>query len=136
MRRSSPPLHPRSDSALPPSLAKDELRVGWLDSESGSYGGWVHLKCWRVPNRVWLGLPDPARISDIAAFTRALLSMGGVLLSGLAALKPDEMRQLARFCSNSASCFSSSARFACSCFAWTTEQKGGNVSFRGSARRL
>ena len=27
-------------------IAKDELRVGWLNSESGTYGGWVRLGCW------------------------------------------------------------------------------------------
>ena len=26
-------------------IAKDELRVGWLNSETGSYGGWVHVGC-------------------------------------------------------------------------------------------
>ena len=28
-------------------IPKDELRVGWLNAESGTYGGWVHLRCWR-----------------------------------------------------------------------------------------
>ena len=38
------------------TIAKDELRVGSLDKESGKYGRFSHLQCWRVPSRVWLGL--------------------------------------------------------------------------------
>ena len=76
-------------------IAKGELRVGWLNSESGTYGGWVRLGCnpnpspsptpnptptpsqvrlgcWRVPNRVWLGLPNPDTCTERAAFERAL----------------------------------------------------------------
>ena len=74
-------------------IAKGELRVGWLNSESGTYGGWVRLGCWRVPNRVWLGLPNPDTCTERAAFERALRSMGAVLLSGLAELSSGEMRQ-------------------------------------------
>ena len=43
----------------------------------------MHLGCWRVPNRVWLGLPDPTKCSDVGAFQSALRGMGAVLLSGL-----------------------------------------------------
>ena len=75
-------------------IAKDELRVGWMNDETGTYGGWVHLRCWRVPNRVWLGLPDPAVCNDAAKFQKALRSMGGVLLSGLGELSSSEMRKL------------------------------------------
>ena len=64
------------------------------------YGGWVHLKCWRVPNRVWLGLPDPDRCNDVAAFAAALKRMGAVLLSGLAELSAAEGRKLAHYCMN------------------------------------
>ena len=83
-------------------ISKDELRVGWLNSESGTYGGWVHLGCWRVPNRVWLGLPDPIKCSDVGAFQSALRGMGSVLLSGLAELSGSEMRKLAHVCLNRA----------------------------------
>lgn len=79
-------------------IAKDELRVGWMNSETGTYGMWVHLKCWRVPNRVWLGLPDPNLCHDVRKFTAALKSMGAVLLSGLGELDASEMRSVASYC--------------------------------------
>ena len=60
----------------------------------------MRLGCWRVPNRVWLGLPNPDTCTERAAFERALRSMGAVLLSGLAELSSGEMRQLAHVCMN------------------------------------
>ena len=51
-----------------------------------------------MPNRVWLGLPDPAKCTDAAAFQAALRGMGAVLLSGLSELSSGEMRQLAHLC--------------------------------------
>lgn len=83
-------------------IEKDALRVGWMNSETGAYGGWVHLKCWRVPNRVWLGLPDPATCTDVSKFASALRSMGGVLLAGLAELSGGEMREVTRYCMDKA----------------------------------
>jgi hypothetical protein len=83
-------------------IEKDELRVGWMNMESGSYQNWVHLKCWRVPNRVWLGLPDPAKCQDVHVFAAALKCMGAVLLSGLGELSDGELRAVVRFCMNKA----------------------------------
>ena len=48
------------------AIDKGELRVGWLNSETGTYGGWVRLRCWRVPNRVWLGLPNPDKCREVS----------------------------------------------------------------------
>ena len=62
------------------SIAKDALRVGWMNSETGTYGGWVNLSCWRVPNRVWLGLPSPETSSE-AAITEAPRSMAAALIN-------------------------------------------------------
>ena len=33
-----------------------EIRIGTLDLYSGSYGRFVHIKCWRVPSKIWLGI--------------------------------------------------------------------------------
>jgi hypothetical protein len=44
-----------------------------MNKEAGSYGRWCHLQCWRVPSRVWLGLPQEG--DDAAKFEAALLSM-------------------------------------------------------------
>ena len=30
-------------------IAKDALRVGWFNQETGTYVNWVHLTCWRCP---------------------------------------------------------------------------------------
>mmetsp|Transcript_1994 Transcript_1994/g.4970 ORF Transcript_1994/g.4970 Transcript_1994/m.4970 type:complete len:532 (+) Transcript_1994:162-1757(+) len=76
------------------AIGKGDLRVGSLDPESGSYRRWVHLACWRVPSKVWLGLPDPDACTDPARFEAALLSMSQVLLDGVAELAPDQRAQL------------------------------------------
>jgi len=39
-------------------IEKDEIRCGHRNPTSGSFGNWSHLRCWRIPKRVWLGLPD------------------------------------------------------------------------------
>lgn len=63
-----------------PRIAKGAVRVGTLDPEAGGYGRWVHLHCWRVPARIWLGLPDPAAAcADPARFEAALLGMNEVV---------------------------------------------------------
>ena len=80
-------------------IAKDDLRVGWFNKETGTYCNWVHLKCWRVPNRVWLGLPDPSRKGDQPQlFMAALRSMNGVLLSGVSELDKSDMKTLTKYC--------------------------------------
>lgn len=84
-------------SAPPERIAKDELRVGWLNSESGSYGGWRHIRCWRVPSKLWEGLPDPNTISDASTiddkFHAALLTMSDCVLSGYEELPISDQRQ-------------------------------------------
>ena len=45
-------------------IEKDEIRCGHRNPTSGSFGNWSHLRCWRVPKRVWLGLPD-ARLGPL-----------------------------------------------------------------------
>ena len=79
----------------PFKIPKGELRVGSIDDQSGSYGRWVHLDCWRVPAKIHQGLPrlGSPEAEDPAAFEAALLSMNEVLLSGVEELEP-EIRQL------------------------------------------
>jgi curved DNA-binding protein CbpA len=43
--------------AEPTFIAKGEIRFGSMNIESGSYGRWMHLECWRVPGLIWRGLP-------------------------------------------------------------------------------
>ena len=72
---------PGSEVVLAPPknlIGKGEVRVGWIDREAGHYGRWVHLCCWRVPSKVWLGLPDPEGFPDPTQFEAAVLSMNEV----------------------------------------------------------
>lgn len=78
----------------PPFINKGELRVGTMDLESGSYSRWSHLPCWRVPSKVWLGLPKDTK--DPAEFRRALNSMDGVVLSGLHELPTKDLAKVVR----------------------------------------
>ena len=69
-------------------------RVGSLDAESGTYGRWVHLYCWRVPERVWRGVPNPDTCQDRAVFAAAIRSMNEVLLTGFLELDPEHAEAL------------------------------------------
>ena len=62
--------------AEPAFIAKGEIRFGSMNPESGSYGRWVHLQCWRVPGLVWRGLPSP-KSTDFTShnIARALATM-------------------------------------------------------------
>jgi len=70
-------------------IGEGEVRIGWLNKQSGAYGMWSHLACWRVPSKVWLGLTD---IEDPEKFEAALLSMNEVLLAGVGELEGEKRR--------------------------------------------
>lgn len=65
------------------AIQKGDVRVGSLDGEYGGYARWNHLDCWRVPTRVWMGLPNPAECQDPKSFEQALLAMNEMLFCGL-----------------------------------------------------
>jgi hypothetical protein len=73
-------------------IQRDVVRIGSLDEKSGSHCRWVHLDCWRVPSKVWLGVPDPEECDDPKMFEHALLSMNEVLLSGVSELSPENKK--------------------------------------------
>lgn len=75
---------------VPNFIEKGALRVGSINLESGSYGRWCHLMCWRVPSKIWEGLPDPDICKDDTKFEVALSSMNEVLLSGFDQLSPND----------------------------------------------
>jgi hypothetical protein len=64
-------------------IPKGAVRIGSLDKDHGNYGRWVHLTCWRVPSKIWLGLPDPETCTDESKFEQALIAMNSVLLCGV-----------------------------------------------------
>jgi len=73
-----------------PEIVKGEIRVGSLDDRSGAYGRWHHLRCWRVPKKIWQGLTDA---TDADVVLQDLLNMNEVLLTGVNDLD-DEQRTL------------------------------------------
>lgn len=87
----------------PPIIDKGEIRIGSMEQESGSYGRWVHLTCWRVPSKVWLGFPDcdpdPSvnTCRDPAKFEAALLGMNEVLLCGFSELSKKDRAKIVAY---------------------------------------
>lgn len=79
-------------------IEKGALRVGYLNIETGTYGSWKNLSCWRVPSKVWLGLPDPDKVSDSNAFKAALISMSSVVLSGAGELEAEDALAFTAHC--------------------------------------
>ena len=74
-------------------IEKNDIRIGYFEKQSGQYIRFVHLKCWRVPSRVWLGLPNPDDCSDTKEFEKALLFMNELLLTGFSTI-PKEKKKL------------------------------------------
>ncbi len=66
---------PKPDDAY---IKQDELRCGSFDSDAGTYARWNHLTCWRVPTKIWKGLPDPDSCQDADIFARCLKNMNEV----------------------------------------------------------
>ena len=79
-------------------IAKGETRIGSIDHEAGSYGRWVHLACWRIPSKIWLGLPNPSEMADPTAFEAALIGMNEVLLSGVKELSSEARAAFVSYC--------------------------------------
>jgi len=79
-----------------PFIEKGTLRIGFM-MEGGSYGLWVRMSCWRVPSKVWLGLPDPAKTRDAKKFEAALTRMNQVTLCGVKELSAAERKKVARY---------------------------------------
>ena len=80
------------------TIPLDALRVGSLNHETGTYGRWALLAKWRVPSRVWLGLPDPDACTDAELFKAGLLSMSSVVLSGVGELGPEQVVEFTSHC--------------------------------------
>jgi hypothetical protein len=76
-------------------IDKGEVRIGTSILIGPWYNGirsyrWMHLNCWRVPSRIWLGIPDPEVCQDKSKFEEALSSMNQVLFTGFDALSPTD----------------------------------------------
>ena len=73
-----------------PVIEKNSIRIGSINTESGSYGRWGHLNCWRVPSKIWAGVPDPQECQDPALFHEALGRMNHVLFCGFNELSEED----------------------------------------------
>ena len=80
-----------------PFIDMGDIRVGSMESISGSYCRWNHLYCWRVPYKVWSGFTQP---DDEEAVLQDLLFMNEVVLAGVADLNEEDKRRFLRHCLN------------------------------------
>jgi hypothetical protein len=76
------------------------IGIGSINEISGTYGRWIHLGCWRVPSRIWLGLPDPENCLDPKAFEAALMSMNSVAFCAFSQLAVEQRAVLVRHVMN------------------------------------
>jgi hypothetical protein len=79
-------------------IEKESVKCMSYDSETGTYWRPVHLDCWRIPNIIWKGLPDPDTCKNVQDFLYALRSMDGVVLSGWAEVGPEAQAEIAVHC--------------------------------------
>ena len=80
------------------SIDKGVLRAGNLNTESGTYGRWMHLKCWRVPSAIWLSFPEiDSEYFTKEHFTQALNQLNDVLLTGVVDLTSEELDEVLTF---------------------------------------
>lgn len=80
-----------------PMIAKGEVRFGSLDLESGAYGRWHHLTCWRVPASIWLGLPDADVCQDSSKFLAAIIAMQHIAFVGFAELSAADQEKVVEY---------------------------------------
>jgi len=72
-------------------IDKGEIRFGSINVESGSYGRWIHLQCWRVPALIWRGLPQPESPDFTSQnIARALATMNEVAFCGFSELSEED----------------------------------------------
>ena len=80
-------------------IPKGAVRVGSMNMEAGAYGRWNILAAWRVPSRVWEGLPDPASpLTTPALVEAALLQLNEVLLCGVGELSDEDRAAFVAHC--------------------------------------
>eukprot|EP00928_Gymnodinium_smaydae_P009578 TRINITY_DN1358_c0_g2_i1.p1 TRINITY_DN1358_c0_g2~~TRINITY_DN1358_c0_g2_i1.p1 ORF type:complete len:480 (+),score=70.28 TRINITY_DN1358_c0_g2_i1:104-1543(+) len=77
-------------------MEKGSIRIGFM-LDSGGYGLWTSLEHWRVPSKIWLGLPDPSKHRDSKRFEKALLRMNEVSLCGMSDLAAAQRKKVAKY---------------------------------------
>ncbi|CAB9505460.1 DNA ligase [Seminavis robusta] len=90
-------------TGVPEKIAKGEIRIGVLNDQSGTYSRWVHLRCWRVPVKVWLGLPrddDDNANATTEQYAAAISQMEELLLVGFRELPEEDQQAFVEHCQN------------------------------------
>jgi hypothetical protein len=83
-------------------IPKGAIRIGMLDPQTGGYGRWNHVDCWRVPFKIWLRMPqaDEPHAEDPVVFEKCLLSLNEVLFTGMQELSKEDRRILVQHVMN------------------------------------
>ena len=81
-------------------IEKGVLRVGQINLEAGAYGRWVRLSCWRIPAKIWEGLPDPGLGRECVE--DALRRMNRVMLTGMHELSDVDLAAFVDYCMDKA----------------------------------
>ena len=56
----------------------------------------MNLGCWRVPSKIWRGLPDPKTCKNAKKFEAALAAMNELIFCGFNELKPTQRQEVVR----------------------------------------
>ncbi|CAM9203075.1 unnamed protein product, partial [Hapterophycus canaliculatus] len=117
----------RKCSAEDPLIGKGEIRIGSLDEQAGTYSRWIHLECWRVPSRIWLGLAQEggAGCGSLEQCVAALSSMNEIQFTGFNDLSEHDRRKIASHAMNKANWAKLQGRRAV-----TTSRAGGGGAAR------
>ena len=82
-------------------IPKGEIKIGSLDRRAGCYGRFVHLGCWKVPSKIWLGLPAALQSSAAGSVSprdveQALIAMNEILFCGFTQLSDEQRGNVVR----------------------------------------
>ena len=72
-------------------IEKGMIRIGSIDEQSGTYGRWCHLECWRVPTKIWLAMPEEHEVQDPKTFEKCLRSLNEILFTGMQELSREDI---------------------------------------------
>ncbi|UPR03332.1 J domain-containing protein [Chloropicon primus] len=79
-------------------ISKGMIRIGVVDEQTGGYGRWCHLECWRVPKRIWLAMPSEGHPDEYKAevYEMRLIALNEVLFEGMQELSAEHRAKLVR----------------------------------------
>jgi len=83
-------------------IPKGAIRIGMLDTQTGGYGRWNHVDCWRVPFKIWIRMPQEGEpdAANPVVFEKCLLSLNEVLFTGMQELSKEDRSKLVQHVMN------------------------------------